>query len=1565
MAESLSEVSSSLEILETSDEGKKKSKFKSLKSFFGKKKKRDSEDSEGERMLKPSRSSSTIDTSSLEPVPEDQQIETRPRSSMGNKALSHDSIFMLDSDSDRSTSTVNPIMEPPRGRPLQRSHASRTLPRTGIITVRTAASEAMFVGVPQRVPRSEIRTEDSKITEDPGHQKPDQPLHRKLPLSTKVITPNARVVNRIKCYLKAETPPKTEKKNVIHKILWSALNISKPSPGPDQSQSLTALGTTAPSSTQPATTFISSATQQVCLDSSAARHKIALNPRKQKKKKHSHTTIYDLPVWVSNFWGCFREIPQTVTWRLETPNLQPLRAKLKRGKPTSPLVSEEKITVKPKEGNQKEMKKDGAGPVSQEQNKKPEISDKKPTEQAAKTDVTGSLGHQMSAGHGRRRKRRVLNASGKSEGGPKGRSLKQSSQEYSQGSKAGSSPTSKPARKVQHQSMEKQVKEKLTIPQAETTTPQELLSEKDDRRKRNAGIDLEAKRSSAQPPIPEQVEEHMIHGPQAYHEDGASGAMKTKARAALLPGAKILSVAPKEASHSVAAEAKVSGEKEAFRVESQNAQSKMEAAQHAPTIHKQKLPRNVQAFASCALDMTNIPIEGGISAKRLPPKRLPPKPLRKPKVEEVLSDSESVSEEESSCEEHQAPGCSLQSLRNFEDELNISESKSVDFSSSEEKLVPRCSSKSLEDLKEEEEGTESNDYVEKYDSAEDWSSSEEDLPHGNPIQALRKPKPQREVFSVATGNPTEGSASVQQRSPRRSSQPIVGNPVKQQVPTSPVSTSTERGMSMVPKPPRHTSKPRLRGNPKVEKKVSSFPESPAAEISVSLKPVPPKHSQLPTSPKQNVFLGTESVAERVISLEALLPTYSPQTMMNPHVQKVFSESTAVKEGGSVELRPPGCPSQAVVRPKFQRSVSTSVEWGTSPVEPTPPRHSFPPWVNPKFKQHISASPECTATEEEDFSTEFPRHLSVKQKVQQMSASFDSAMEGATAGMAPHPEHPSQFLLKSRVQEMSSRLENAAVEEGTSKKSQSPKRASQSFVKFMAEQIFSEGPAAEGGIYADPVPHTRPSKPKVESHVFPDVVSSDPGGGISMKMQPVKHPLQSLGRPEDQKEVFPFSESAPLKSSAFKKQPKPFSQDSWKLEYQQEVASGFDTSSEERKKYEEQLPSKLPSQASDGSKIQPQIFSGGSVNVPIQRSSAAERGPTTHPYQGYGDPNYQQQGYSISAVASAKVTISESRSGSWSPPRAWGSPSKIKMKKQSQSSEDLFTTILNPVSKPGKSTTDAAQQPSASGGIYPKGVLESEDRDEDEDSGSPTKADVKNLFGVQLRRTISSQKLKYEKQDTQPVPFPFGRKPPTTGREFRLRRSTSQGVLDTAGDFDMLYHYEDMKPSRPKSENLSMMKPAYKTSGKPLGPWSDETISEITWLTMTKQKPKSLQVYVPIKQLKAKIKAGMKVETKYGETGMKPAHETPPKLKVTSDVPRQGKPAQMKPPKVTKSVAFEDMKIAQASIMEREIKKPPVLPTELPQLPPKPDKSAQSAEPVWFSMAKKKAKAWSHISDIMN
>lgn len=57
------------------------------------------------------------------------------------------------------------------------------------------------------------------------------------------------------------------------------------------------------------------------------------------------------------------------------------------------------------------------------------------------------------------------------------------------------------------------------------------------------------------------------------------------------------------------------------------------------------------------------------------------------------------------------------------------------------------------------------------------------------------------------------------------------------------------------------------------------------------------------------------------------------------------------------------------------------------------------------------------------------------------------------------------------------------------------------------------------------------------------------------------------------------------------------------------------------------------------------------------------------------------------------------------------------------------------------------------------------------------------------------------------------------------------------------------------------------------------------------------------------------------------------------------------------IGFEDPKIVQVPAVEKETRRSSTLPAVL-QEPAQPD------EPVWFSLAKKKAKAWSHIAEIM-
>ncbi|XP_014652113.1 PREDICTED: uncharacterized protein KIAA1210 homolog [Ceratotherium simum simum] len=1506
MAESLREVSSSLEVLEASDERKKKSKFKVFKSFFGKKKKKEPEGAQGERRLRPSLSSGNVGVSSLMPVQESRQTAPRAKCSMGIKALSHDSIFMLEPEPERSARKLYPSPEPQRGRPLQRSHVSRTLPRTGTGSVRGAVPGAVFGAMPRYAPRSGIWVQGSRITE----------------------------------------------------------SSFEPSSGPVLSQSFTTFAVLAsPSSTQLPLGFSTPATTQGCLDSSAARHKMALNPRKLKKK--------DLQVAV----------------------------KPKQDEPSLLLVfEEEKSTNKPKEADQKKPKDDSAGPSSQEQRNKTEIYEKETADQAANTDAAESQGCPLSAVYRGQHVRKGSSASVMSECGPRGRSLKQSSHGLGLDDRAGSPADDNTARECPpwHLSLEKLVVEQPITPQAETTTFQELLSDKDDMGRRNASIDFEASKASASQPIPEDMEESIVSGPSPYHEDGASGAKKTEARASLLPVVESLSTT-EDVLFSVAVKDRVfmdpshiqSEEEEASSFDLQSIQFKMESAQDIPTICKEKPPRNVlQAFTASIWGMASALAEGGISVERLPPRSLS-QSLGKPKAEEVSS--ESTSEAGSGSEQQLAPRYSFQSLGKPEDEQEgfaasegpavelssseqqqllpryslhflekpensqevFTESKSfvVELSGSNEQLAPRCASRALREPGEV--STESNSYVEKDNSAEDWGSSEEDLPPRHPSQALGKPKDQQEVSSVAKNTPEEWNVSVTQIPPRHPSRRFVRPIVQQQVSSGSMSASVEWSGSVEPMPPRHPFQPWV--SPKFEQQASL--ESIAVEWGISTEPLPPrmpsKHLMRPKV-EQPVSSNPEIAAiEGVNSMDLLPPRHHSQPPIKPIAKQEISagpESTAVEESISMEPLPPTMPSQ--------------------------------PLMKPVVNQPISAGPESVAIEG-GASTEplSPRHLPqsfVRHKVQQMSSFESAAVEGDISGRPLPSEHPTQFLMRSKVQEMSSCVENTAVEGGMSKKSLRPRHPSQSFVKFMAQQIFSESPAIEGESYVDPLSSNQPSKsllrPKVEHQVFAGWESAGNEGGISLKLLPTKHPLQSLGRPEDRQEVFSHSERAPVKCSSFKVRlpPRHVSQALEKLEYQQEVYSVSESSTEERSS-EEQLPSRCPFQAEDVAEFQPHISSTGSVSVPVEWNSSEKPLPPRHPFQAFADPEYQQQVYSSSVSAAAEGTISECNSSNWSLPRGPASPNKTK--KHSQGSEDLIKNMPATATKPVKFTIASAWQTSTSGDTYSKEeVLQSGDRNISHSNLSANGADVENLFGVRLRRVPSSQKYKSEKQDdfTKLPSLSLGPISSSIGREQPIKRSTSQGLLGTTENLTTISDFGKKQRSRPKSASMAKKELAYKIPGKAPDRQSDYTTSEPAWITMVKQRQRSFQAHIPMKEPKTKNRAEAKAETKeprYGGTGI--ANEKQPRRNFTSNVNRQEKMAQMKLPKSTKA-GFEDPKIFQVPAMGKETRRSstlpavlqePVEPVELVE-PLDPVELVEPVEPIWFSLAKKKAKAWSHIAEIM-
>ncbi|DAA13451.1 TPA: hypothetical protein BOS_25136 [Bos taurus] len=1691
MSESPSEVSGSVEVLETSDEGKKKSRFKAFKSFFGKKKKKEPKDVRGGRWLKTSLSSSSIDISFLKSV---QGQETMPgaKSRMGIRALSHDSIFMLEPDPERSERKLYPSPEIPRGRPLQ-------------------------------IPLLH----------------PCQPS-----ISSHLIRSDSISKDLEEMSVNYESP----KKSSSYNILTSKESAFEPSSGLVRSQSLITFAMPSlSSSTQVPVGFNTPATTQSCLDSSAAQYKMALDPWKQKKNiqvtaPQPHHQVDGLAVQVSGFWGVFKSSLQRITQRPETSNLnEVLPVKPKQEEPSLPVASEEeKSTTKPKEADQKKLKKDSAGASSQEQSNKTEIAKQKTMDPATNTDATESQSYPFPAAYMKRRGKKSSSTSGMSECGSKGRSFKQSTGVLGLSDGAGSPPADKNARDCHfwQLSLEKQVMEQPTTPQTESTTPQELLSGKDDPGRGIADADFETRKASVSQLKPEDMEEPVVGGLSPSHEDGTSGAKKPEARAALSHVARRPSTPQDALSAAVYSQmfmepSQSQPEKEeASGFDVKSVQFKMKSAQE--TL-KEKPPRSVlQALTARISRSVSALVEGTLCAGRPPPRSLSGS-FGKSKAEVIIADSKSTSEEGGDSEQQLAPGhSSLPSkMHRNEDIFPESKGSAVELSSLEQQQAPTYSSQSsgkskataifsdskstskegsdfgqhqaptpsLQPLSKSKDGQEvftklaslaqmsgsnepptptcaswavgepedkvctgSNSHVEKYNSASDakevslasktipevQGASEWQVPPGDTFQSWMSPQFEQHASTSPQSVAMEWGISMEPLPPRVNSKRLrrrkVEPPVSLDSGVITLKTMTSAGVL----PPRHPSQPSLK--PAAQQESSVHPESPdvdkttpahlltfphpsqpavrpaveyqdsmgaestVVEKSISMKPLLAKHHSQPPKralaqqqvsvtyceAEQSVFAGLEgSVAQKISLVEKLLPKYSPQSLTNPRAQKTL-ESTAVKEGSIVEVPPP----QPSVKSKFQpqtiplESVSAPTEW-SSPGVPVPPRSTIQQsWEIPMFEQPASEGPESAAFEwsiiieplpprgtsqasmragvkqaisegpesvdtEGDASTELlpdkhPYSI-VRQKVQQISSSFESAAAKVGISGRPLPSvYPRRVLKKSKVLEMSSRLESMANKEVIPKKSVIVKRPSQSFVKYMAQHVFSERPATEEGTHMDPSSSNPPSKslkPKVEQQVSSGWESTSVEGAISLKQAPMKSLLPSLGKPKGLQEVLSHSESAPAKLSSFKEQlpPRHLAQTLGKPEYQQETSSASESSPEEWKSSEEWLPGKCPSQVKDGAEFQLLMLSTGPVSAPVKRSRSEQHLPPKQIFQAPADPEHQQQVYPSPVSAAAEGTILESDPSCWSLPRDLASPSRIK--KPSQSSEDLSKNVTTAPTKPMLATAPFLQAPTSGSSSSQEEVPESDDQNNSYSDSSNNGADVEKLFGVRLRRTSSSQNYKGKKQGFTKLSSPsLGSISSSVGTAQPIRRA-SKRALGTMQNLTTVSDLAEKQQRRPKSERMAKKQPGYRIPGKAPGRWSEYAASEAAWITAIKQEQGSFQANIPPKEPRPKSRAAAKAERKeprHGRTGL--VSESQPRMVPTSDVKRQEKMAPTKPPKSTKTVGFEDEKIVQVPSMEKETRSA-TLPAMLPQ-------PVEPAEPVWFSLAKKKAEAWSHIAETM-
>ncbi|XP_058845561.1 capping protein-inhibiting regulator of actin dynamics-like isoform X8 [Acipenser ruthenus] len=109
MASGLPDAGPRLEPMEKAEEcpGKKKSKFQTFKNFFVKKKRKEPPAPDGESVLKQSRSSDNVSSpDQAEVLSDSEEYETGSKGSMGNKALSHDSVFVSDKPSSEANDGV-------------------------------------------------------------------------------------------------------------------------------------------------------------------------------------------------------------------------------------------------------------------------------------------------------------------------------------------------------------------------------------------------------------------------------------------------------------------------------------------------------------------------------------------------------------------------------------------------------------------------------------------------------------------------------------------------------------------------------------------------------------------------------------------------------------------------------------------------------------------------------------------------------------------------------------------------------------------------------------------------------------------------------------------------------------------------------------------------------------------------------------------------------------------------------------------------------------------------------------------------------------------------------------------------------------------------------------------------------------------------------------------------------------------------------------------------------------------------------------------------------------------
>lgn len=258
MATGPTDVIQSPETGETVEEcaGKKKSKFQTFKNFFAKKKRKEPSPPRGESNLKPSQSSSDVSISVLDEANAlHSPKEAGPKGSMGNKALSHDSVFIFESVPGGVAGDVS---------------SQENIPGR-VKTLQLQLQQNIRFGSPPLVITGKKLEDAGAVSEDDGLPRSPPEISTLHEVLTDSASKSSNPVQRHSSLSLGGTDSEDEQ-------IPSAAS-SRPI-SPSSSAALGAPGSRG-SSFLPVD-FTVPASPLGCLDTSAARHRIAINPRKQK-----------------------------------------------------------------------------------------------------------------------------------------------------------------------------------------------------------------------------------------------------------------------------------------------------------------------------------------------------------------------------------------------------------------------------------------------------------------------------------------------------------------------------------------------------------------------------------------------------------------------------------------------------------------------------------------------------------------------------------------------------------------------------------------------------------------------------------------------------------------------------------------------------------------------------------------------------------------------------------------------------------------------------------------------------------------------------------------------------------------------------------------------------------------------------------------------------------------------------------------------------------------------------------------------------------------------------------